>query len=57
MGSAHSVTTRQVWIDNVAVFDSSSIAATPTATFSFPLANTLYDIFVAYERCSACFFY
>ena len=41
---------QQVWIDNVAVFDSSSIAATPTATFSFPLANTVYDVCIAYER-------
>jgi hypothetical protein len=44
------VTVIQVWIENVVVFDSSSISATPTATCSFPLANTLYDIFVAYER-------
>jgi len=41
----------QVWIDNVAVLHSSAISAAPTATFSFPLANALYDIFVAFERC------
>jgi hypothetical protein len=40
----------QVWIDNVAVIDSSSISATPTATVTFPLANTLYNVFIAYER-------
>jgi hypothetical protein len=39
-----------VWIDNVAVIDSSSISATPTATVTFPLANTLYNVFIAYER-------
>ena len=43
--------TVQVWIDNVAVLHSSAISAAPTATFSFPLANALYDIFVAFERC------
>lgn len=43
----------QVWIENTVVFDSASIGGTPTATFSFPLANTLYDVFVAYERYDA----
>jgi hypothetical protein len=46
----HGSNSPQIWIDNVAVVDSSSISATPTATFTFPLANTLYNIFIAYER-------
>ena len=32
------------------MIDSSSISSTPTATFTFPLANTLYNVFIAYER-------
>jgi hypothetical protein len=44
----------QVWIENTVVFNSASIGGTPTATFSFPLANTLYDVFIAYERYDTC---